>query len=114
MQINGHRCFLLSLPEPKSYESETSYVLRLLLEGLTLNTRQARFIGIGNLHSTASTLINKRRVDITKTYRRVIKPGLVVIPPKPVLVVSMTPEQIESYKAKRHPEGCRFALLKTS
>ena len=59
MMIHADKCAELGLIVPKTSERQFSYVLRLMRQGGSINTRQARFIGIGNLHSIASQLKNK-------------------------------------------------------
>lgn len=61
--INPHllseACGRLGFPPPYAHEQQIVYVRRLLLEGRSINTRQARFIGIHNLHSIAAELCRK-------------------------------------------------------
>lgn len=107
MLINTVRCEELGLSIPKSFDTERSYVLSVILSGRSLNTREARYIGIANLHSIVSWLKNSERVELTNVKGCVKDPATGEHRVNPVIIVSMTPEQIAAYKAKRHPEGCR-------
>lgn len=87
----------LKLPEWKQGETQANYIKRLLLNGHKFDTRQARFIGIGNLHSLLSDKLMKKfpfRVE----HKRVIDPATGKIPIHKVLVIYMTAEQIQAYK----------------
>ncbi|WP_157921741.1 hypothetical protein [Escherichia coli] len=114
MLIDEKRCEAIGLPKPESFDTERAYVIKVMMAGKSINTRQARYIGMGNLHSVVSGLINRNRVSLTKVHGVVKDPATGQRPDNTVLTVYMTPEQIEEYKAKRHPEGCRLALQKTS
>lgn len=54
------KCIELGYPEPRTSETQVQYVLRVMLSGLKLHTRNARYIGIGNLHSIAAGLSCKK------------------------------------------------------
>ncbi len=54
--LNAKNCILLGLPEPRKQETQREYIKRILLAGHSINTRQCRVIGIGNLHSVVSAL----------------------------------------------------------
>lgn len=66
MLIDEKRCQEIGLPKPESFDTENSYVMKIILSGKSLNTRQARYIGIGNLHSVVSGLVNKNQIELTK------------------------------------------------
>jgi hypothetical protein len=100
MMIHKDKCVELGLPEPKSFETQLLYILRLIAEGFVLNTRICRFIGIHNLHSLASVLA-KRGINFTLTYERVYCPFIGDIPPYPVDVIYMTNEQREHYRNEK-------------
>lgn len=95
--IHKDKCFELGLPEPKSFHNQQTYVLLLISEGHHINTRAARYIGIHNLHSIASTL-KRKGYDYTHKHGTVKCPFTGVVPPYAVDILSMTPEQIATYK----------------
>jgi hypothetical protein len=97
MGIYKDKCLELGLPEPKSYDTQRAYIIRLLVNGYIFNTRMARYIGIYNLHSVASKL-TKKGCKFIKTHGRVRCPTSNEIPPQNVDIVYMTPEQIALYK----------------
>jgi hypothetical protein len=82
----------LELPEPKCDEKQYTYILRILLLGIAINTRICRYIGIGNLHSLVSEL-KKKRIPHTVEHRAVIDPATGKLNPYPVDVVWITAEQ---------------------
>lgn len=71
--LNAKNCFLLGLPEPCKQETQREYIRRILLAGHSINTRQCRFIGIGNLHSVVSAL-RKRRFPLRVEHKPAIEP----------------------------------------
>ena len=87
----------LNLPEQHNSEKHINYVKRVLLTGRKLNTRQCRFIGIGNLHSIISALSTKHFPHTVK-HRKVVDPYTGEVPPYEVDVIWMTPEQIQTFK----------------
>ncbi|ORT50713.1 hypothetical protein ST37_08320 [Vibrio sp. qd031] len=87
--IYKDECFELGLPEPKKGEHQTHYVTRVMMEGIRLDTRQARYIGIGNLHSLVSEL-NRKRVPFSLAHLKVPCPKTKQVPPNPVDVIWMT------------------------
>lgn len=100
MMIYIDKCAELELPEPKSFETQLLYILRLIAEGFVLNTRICRFIGIHNLHSIVSVLA-KRGENFTLMYERVYCPFIGDIPPYPVDVIYMTKEQQDQYRNEK-------------
>lgn len=106
MKINTKRCLKLGLPEPGRLQKQHNYVLMCITGGITLNTRICRYINIYNLHSIASTIFNDMKIDITRKSRiPVICPESGVLDSVGVLVVYMTPEQIQAYKDKKPDSG---------
>lgn len=97
MMIHKDKCIELGLPEPKSYHNQQTYVLLVISQCHKLDTRKARFIGIHNLHSIASNLKSKR-YKFTHEHGVVKCPFTGEVPPYPVDILSMTPEQISRYK----------------
>lgn len=97
MMIHKDKCLELGLPTPASYDNQLTYVLKTLTNGIALNTRMARYIGIHNLHSIAPTL-KKRGYQFTLERKRVKCPFTGEVPTYPVDVLSMTNEQIAHYK----------------
>lgn len=97
MMIHRDKCLELGLPEPKSYENQNTYVLRVISEGRKFNTRMARYCGIGNLHSIAPILFRKGYL-FTLEHGRCRCPFTGEIPPQPVDILSMTKNQIAHYK----------------
>lgn len=105
MMIHKDKCQELGLPEPQSYHNQLTYVLMAMTQGFTLNTRTARYIGIHNLHSVVSTLKRKGH-KFTHKKKRVYCPRDKLVPPYPVVTVSMSYEQIQLYKSKKsRPES---------
>ncbi|MCA0937803.1 hypothetical protein LCL85_19880 [Vibrio alginolyticus] len=96
MPLFKDECFELGLPEPKRGEKEIYYVIRVIREGIQLNTRMARYIGIGNLHSIIPAL-KRKRVPFSSTTKAVFCPKLKEIRTHPVDVIWMTEEQRNAY-----------------
>lgn len=105
MMIHKDKCLELGLPEPKSFHNQQTYVLLVISEGHHINTRVARYIGIHNLHSLAS-ILKRKGYNYTHKHGVVKCPFTGSIPPYPVDILSMSPEQISIYKntkaAKKH------------
>jgi hypothetical protein len=97
MMIHKDKCLELGLPEPKSYDNQLTYIKRLLLLGYSFNTRMARYCGIGNLHSLVEPL-KKKGIEFIKVKSIVKCLFTGKIHPYPVIVLSMSPEQIALYK----------------
>ncbi len=97
MMIHKDKCLELGLPEPKSFDNQLTYIKRLLLLGFDFNTRKARYCGIGNLHSLVTPL-KKKGIKFNLVHGRVKCHFTNTIPPQPVDIISMTPEQIAHYK----------------
>ncbi len=100
MMIHADKCIELGLPVPESYHNQLSYVLSVITQGIKLNTRLARYIGIHNLHSLVSTLKYKG-YKFTLEHGRVPCPFTGKIPSHPVDILSMSYEQIEAYRNER-------------
>ena len=100
MMIHKDKCLELGLPESASFDNQQTYVLKVIVSGLSLDTRMARFIGIHNLHSITS-LLYKKGYQFTLKHGLVKCPFTGKVPPHPVDILSMTREQIVYYqKAK--------------
>jgi hypothetical protein len=97
MMIHKDKCLELGLPIPASFDNQQTYVVRVIVDGFKLHTRTARFIGIHNLHSIVPILY-KKGYQFTLEHGRVKCPFTGKVPPYPVDIISMTPEQIEHYK----------------
>lgn len=97
MMIHKDKCLELGLPIPASFDNQQTYVLKVIVDGYKLNTRTARFIGIHNLHSIAP-ILHKKGYQFTLEHGRVKCPFTDIVPPYPVDILSMTPEQITYYK----------------
>ncbi|WP_429108595.1 hypothetical protein [Aeromonas media] len=95
-RINPHlipeACEELIFPEPYAREEQIAYVRRLLLGGYTINTRQARFIGIHNLHSIAAEL-RRKRLPFETDHKLAMDPRTGELPPQKVDHLYMTEEQ---------------------
>lgn len=100
MIIHNDKCEELGLPVTKGYETQPQYILRLISSGHTINTRMARYIGIGNLHSVISTL-KSRKYEFTLEHGVVYCPFLQSIVNAPVDILSMTAEQRKTYSASK-------------
>lgn len=85
--LNAKNCFLLGLPEPRKQESQWEYIRQILLAGHSINTRQCRFIGIGNLHSVVSAL-RKWGLPLRIEHKPAIEPRSGESLPQPVDHVS--------------------------
>lgn len=103
MMIHTDKCIELGLPAPKSYHNQLSYVLSVITQGIKLNTRLARYIGIHNLHSLISAL-KRKGYKFTLEHGRVPCPFTGKIPPHPVDILSMNYKQIKAYKNERSRE----------
>ena len=100
MMIHQDKCAELNWLTPKSYETQYSYILRLLLEGFTLTTRTCRYIGIHNLHSIIPKFYD-REIELTHYLGQAECPFTKEIPERRVNIVYMTPEQRQAYWAKK-------------
>lgn len=94
------KILMLGLPLPKPNEKQTSYIKRVLLEGIELNTRICRFIGIGNLHSIISDF-KRSKFPFELEHKMVIDPVTDKLVIYPVNVIWMTLEQRTSYKTEK-------------
>jgi len=101
MMIHKDKCLELGLPLPSSFDNQQTYVIKTISGGIKLNTRKARFIGIHNLHSIASSLARKG-YDFTLEHGRVRCPFTNKIPIFPVDILSMSPEQIQLYQESKN------------
>ena len=97
MIIHNDKCLELGLPIASSFDTQITYVIKVISTGVKLNTRKARFIGIHNLHSIASTL-QKKGYKFTLEHGRVKCPFTGEFPHQYVDILSMTTEQISHYK----------------
>ncbi|MCW3172820.1 hypothetical protein [Shewanella subflava] len=94
--IYSDECLELGLPLPLTGEKQIDYVKRLLASGRSINTRIARYIGIGNLHSIVSTM-QKQRFPYAIKHSAVFCPKTKRVPPQLVDVVWMNEEQLKEY-----------------
>lgn len=99
--INEKVAQALGLPVPMKNEQQTSYVWRICLDGDDINTRQARLIGIANLHSVASALLNSHRLPISRELCAVIDPATGKLDSRRVLRVWCEPADIADHQAKK-------------
>lgn len=99
--INEKVAQALGLPVPMRGEPQTSYVWRACLGGFVINTRQARLIGIANLHSVASALRNSHRLPISRERCAVIDPATGKLDRRCVLRVWCEPADIAEHQAKK-------------
>jgi len=97
MMIHKDKCLELGLPIPTSFDNQQTYAIKAISEGIKLNTRVARYIGIHNLHSIASSLTRKG-YEFTLEHGRVRCPFTDKIPIFPVDILSMTTEQVLIYQ----------------
>jgi hypothetical protein len=105
MNIQADKCAELKLPPPFQLERQIDYVLRVIQQGFGFNTRQARYVGIYNLHSIASSL-KKKKIQLEVEHKSVFCPFFCVLINRPVDVVYMTAEQIIQYnKTKTAKKG---------
>lgn len=96
MMIFPEKCQELGLPIPKGYEKQRHYVARILVEGYRFNTRMARYIGIGNLHSVVSAL-NDQGLLFEIEHFPAECPFTNETPPHRVDIIYMTSEQRRRY-----------------
>lgn len=94
--IYQDECLELGLPLPLKHEKQIDYVKRVLISGLVMNTRMARYIGIANLHSVASAL-RKQRFPHSIEHKCAYCPKTLSTPTRPVDVVWMDQEQRKQY-----------------
>ncbi|HCG6789511.1 TPA: hypothetical protein NJ263_003014 [Vibrio parahaemolyticus] len=105
-KIHRERAKELGLPDYKGGEQK-SYVKSVFLKGCGLNTYQARYIGIGNLHSVLSVLRHKDKMLITDTKERVIDPSTGNLTERPVINAWMTVEQRKDYFKRKKAQTYR-------
>jgi hypothetical protein len=96
MMIHSDKCQELSLPSPKGFDTQYSYVLSCIVAGHNINTRLCRYIGIHNLHSIIPKL-KKKKIPFTLEHGRVLCLYTKQIPPHPVDIVYMTQEQLQQH-----------------
>ncbi|MGC9422694.1 hypothetical protein [Vibrio sp.] len=94
----------LGFPEFK-HSSQLCYLVSLLLKGFKINTYEARYIGIGNLHSNMSTLREKYKLTHSSKRARVIDPLTGCLTNQTVLVVWLSDEQREAYKTRKKAQN---------
>ncbi|CAM3863165.1 hypothetical protein [Vibrio aestuarianus] len=98
-------CHELGFPSPYEQEKQSAYVLRLLVGGFKLDTRKARYMGIGNLHSIVSNFQSKA-IPFTLDHQLVECPKEKAVIPHRVDVIWMTRRQrIDYLKMKKAPKG---------
>lgn len=90
----GDACVSLGFPMPFKWEDQICYIRRLLLDGHSINTRQARFIGIGNLHSVVPVL-RRKGFPIRVWHTQALDPRTGERPPQPVDHISLDIEQAD-------------------
>lgn len=105
-KIHRERVKELGLPDYKGGEQK-NYVKAVLLKGFKLSTYQARYLGIGNLHSVLSELRNKGKMLITDTKERVIDPLTGKLTERPVINAWMTVEQRQDYFKRKKAQTSR-------
>ncbi|WP_105171231.1 hypothetical protein [Pseudoalteromonas sp. T1lg24] len=93
------RCRELGFPAPYNIEKQWCYVKRLMLCGNSINTRQARYIGIHNLHSIVSKL-KKKQCKFMLEHKKCFCPQTKTTPNQLVDFVYMTSEQVILNKEK--------------
>jgi hypothetical protein len=101
MLIDNKACLELGLPECKNYQSQDKYIANCLLKHLKINTRICQYIGIGHLNSLLEPL--KKIVEFEHSKNLVYCPRRKLIPPYPVIVIYMTPEQIQKHLSNKKP-----------
>lgn len=96
-------CIELGFPEPRTFDNQQSYIIYCISNDHTMNTRQARYIGIGNLHTQASNIKKKgHKITVDKVKARCIKTSIIL--PHPVDIVYMTGQQQKEYwEGKKKP-----------
>lgn len=97
-------CENLGLPTPREYESQYNYIKRLLIEGCNLNTREARYIGIHNLHSLISKL-KAQGFPVSVQLKAAIDPRTQEKSPYRVDHVWANDEDVKEWKAKLNKKG---------
>ena len=101
MFIDKEACLTFGLPEPKEPQSQNNYIINCLLKGYILDTRICRHIGIANLHSLKQEL--RKSINFMECKQLVYCPKFKIIPPKTVLIIYMTPDQIKQYLSNKKP-----------
>ncbi|MBB1370301.1 hypothetical protein [Pseudoalteromonas sp. SR45-4] len=97
--IRKNKCLELGLPEPHWSQKETSYVLSVISQGLTINTNTARYIGIDDLQNVIYALKRKGYL-FTVDNKEVECPSTGRLTAFPIMVLSMTDEQQVSFKSE--------------
>ncbi|MDC0611154.1 hypothetical protein OAP63_10470 [Vibrio sp.] len=93
----------LGLPKYRG-EKHIHYLMKILLKGYTIDTRQCRYIGIGNLHSEVPKFI-KKDFPISERKGRVVDPVTNLIPTQEVIIIWMTKTQRNEYFSRK--KTCR-------
>lgn len=101
MNIYLDRCLELGFPAPRLYDTQESYLLRLLRAGRTINSRLCRYLGIFHLHSIEPAL-RKKGWQFIKEKGKAKCPFTGKVPTYPVIIIYMTKEQREQF-TKRKP-----------
>ncbi|MBJ7591725.1 hypothetical protein [Aeromonas veronii] len=91
----------MGFPDPLRGESQGRYVWRICAGGYSINTRQARCVGIANLNSVVSTIRNKRKLPLSSKLVSVIDPATSLFDPVPVLLVWVDPSDATEYEASK-------------
>ncbi|AVQ86861.1 hypothetical protein C7R88_05745 [Plesiomonas shigelloides] len=91
-------CEKLGFPKPRPYESQLRYIRRVLISGYSLNTREAREIGIGNLHSQESNL-RRKGFPLSKCCKPAPDPETKEMLSGDVVHIWVNPEDLEAWKA---------------
>ncbi len=94
----------IALPEYKG-GSQTHYLISILLKGYKINTYEARYIGIGNLHSYMSSLRKRYKLTHSSKRARVIDPLTGCLTNQTVLIVWLSDEQREAYKTRKKAQN---------
>ena len=96
MIIYKTECLEVSLPEPRAFDNQQSYIIYCISNGYQIDTRTARYIGIGNLHTQANNVKKKGiKLTIDKVKSKCRKTSEIL--PQPVDLVYMTPLQQKIY-----------------
>lgn len=92
--IYHDNCTSIGFLEPKSYETQRGYTIRLLLNGYTVSTRDCRYVGIGNLHSIIPYL-KKMGYEFNHEHKQAYCHARKSTPPQKVNVIFMDAIQRE-------------------
>lgn len=92
LAISHDKCAAIGFLEPKKHETQSGYIIRLLLKGFVVTTRDCRFIEIANLHSVIPVL-KKKGYKFSHEHKQAYCHTSKTTPPQMVDVIFMDANQ---------------------